>query len=60
MTYSEKAYLNAVMIGEYPDDWTEFWIGELFDCETLEEVNECLSDFLETVHTCGRTISVDK
>jgi len=47
------------MIGTYPDTWNDFWMKELFESETDDEVNDCLSDFLETVHTCGRTISAE-
>lgn len=47
MTYQAKSHLNAVMIGKYPDDWDEFWMGELFDCENDDEVVDCLSDFFD-------------
>lgn len=49
MTYKTKADINAVMIGNYTEDWTEFWMGELFDCDTDEDVQDCLSDFLEDI-----------
>ena len=47
MTYKRKSELNAVMIGNYPEDWSEWWMGELFDCTDDEEVADCLSDFLD-------------